>query len=576
MSTLTARVSTARVTTARERVIEAFARLETAARPDAWITLRPLEDCLREAVDVDRRAESGAALPLAGRVFAVKDNIDVAGLPTTAACEPFSYEPTTSATCVQRLVDAGAIPLGKTNMDQFATGLVGTRSPFGAVSSADDPTRVSGGSSSGSAVVVALGLVDFALGTDTAGSGRVPAAFNGIVGIKPTLGLVPVDGVVAACRSYDCVSVFARTVAEAQGPLTVMTGPSPSDRRSRTWPDGARLAAPAAPRVAIPRAGDLAALTPAERAAFRTAIDAMTAGGVTTAEIDLSPFLACARLLYDGALVAERYEAFGAFLEDHAESADPSVLSIVQRARRVTGAEVVRDQDEILRYRLVAAQSLADFDALLLPTTVGHPTFAEVERDPLGANALLGTFTNFVNLLDLCAVSVPNGTANGHHVGVTLVARAFEDQVALDLAFLLGQDAAPGPYPDHGIGLVVFGAHMRGLELNGQLDQVGARFVETVTTAPAYRMHALPGAVARPGVTRATPDGPPGAELAGELWAVPPAGLAELLRTLSDPMTLGPVLLSDGRTVTGFGCALPAGEDITHAGGWRAYRESAS
>ncbi len=561
-------------TPARDRVIEAFAQLDDVARPDAWITLRSLEQCLDDADQIDRRTDDGAVLPLAGLVFAVKDNIDVGGLPTTAACEPFRHVPPSSATCVQRLVEAGAIPLGKTNMDQFATGLVGTRSPFGAVSSAEDRTRISGGSSSGSAVVVALGIVDFALGTDTAGSGRVPAALNGIVGIKPTLGLVPIDGLVPACRSYDCVSVFARTLAEAQRPLAVMTGPSLTDRRSRAWPAHARLAAPAAPRVAVPRADNLAVLSPAELDAFRATTELMVDHGVTISEIDISPFLACARLLYDGALVAERYEAFGAFLEDNAEAADASVLSIVRRARQVNGADVIRDQDEVLRYRLITAKSLDGFDALLLPTTVGHPTFADIDRDPLGANALLGTFTNFVNLLDLCAVSVPAGRADDHHVGVTLVARAFDDQVALDLAGMLADGGAPlSAYPDHGIGLVVFGAHMRGLALNPELERVGARFVGAVTTAPTYRMYALPGTVARPGVTRALRDGPPGAALPGEQWSVPPAGFAALLQALSEPLTLGPVQLSDGSTLTGFGCSLPAGEDITHFGGWRAYQE---
>jgi allophanate hydrolase len=370
-------------------------------------------------------------------VFAVKDNIDVGGLPTTAACAPFTYIPEDSATSVRRLVDAGAVVLGKTNLDQFATGLVGTRSPFGAVRNALLPERISGGSSSGSAVAVALGIVDFALGTDTAGSGRVPAAFNAIVGIKPTVGLVPTQGVVPACRSYDSVSVFAPTIAQAQLPLGIMTGTSSTDHRSRAWPADVRLCAPPRPTIAVAGPEDLTLLSDAARAAYARAILRLELAGAVAKVVDLAPFLACATLLYDGALVAERYEAFGAFLEEHVDAADPSVLSIVRRAKSVTGAEVIRDQDRVLRYRLTAERSLDGCDALVLPTTTEHPSFDQVAADPLGVNARLGTFTNFVNLLDMSAVSVPAGEADGSPFGVSVIARAFEDQVALDIAATL-------------------------------------------------------------------------------------------------------------------------------------------
>jgi allophanate hydrolase len=555
-----------------DRVVMAFDRIDQVDRPEVWIHLRPREDVLAEARAIDSRVAAGENLPLSGMVFAVKDNIDVAGLPTTAACAPFEYLPRVSATSVSRLVEVGAIVVGKTNLDQFATGLVGTRSPYGAVRNSLLPDRISGGSSSGSAVAVALGIVDFALGTDTAGSGRVPAAFNAIVGIKPTLGLVTTEGVVPACRSYDCVTVFAPTIEEARAPLGFMTGVSETDHRSRSWPPQVRLASPPNPVIAIPAAKDLTLLSTEANAAFAATVAALVAAGATTRVIDLAPFLDCAKLLYEGALVAERYEAFGAFLEAHADAADPSVLSIVLRAKTVIGADVVRDQNRVLEYRLAAANALDGCDALVLPTTTEHPTLAQVAADPLGVNGRLGTYTNFVNLLDMCAVSVPVGTADGGPFGVSVIARAFEDQVALDIAaMIVGARADPEPYPTGGIPVALFGAHMTGLPLNGQLVALGGRYARAIETASRYRMHALPGAIPRPGLTEARLHDAEGAAIEGELWLLSAAALGTFVAALQPPMTLGPVELSDGTVVTGFGCSLPTGDDITSFGSWRSY-----
>ena len=560
---------------AQDRVMAAFARIDEVDRPEVWIHLRSLESALASASDVDARIAAGEELPLAGQVFAVKDNIDVGEMPTTAACAPFEYTPTVSATSVSRLVEAGGVVIGKTNLDQFATGLVGTRSPFGVVRNSLRPEYISGGSSSGSAVAVALGIVDFALGTDTAGSGRVPAAFNAIVGLKPTVGLIPTEGVVPACRSYDSVSVFGRTIPEAQLPLRIMTGVSPTDHRSRAWPADVKLASPASPVVAIPQDSDLTLLSPAARAAFADAVARLESTGASIRTIDLRPFLDCAKLLYDGALVAERYEAFGAFVEAHAADADPSVLSIVRRAKDVVGADVIRDQNRVLEYRLAAASTLAGCDALLMPTTTEHPTIAEVAADPLVVNGRLGTFTNFVNLLDMSAVSVPAGSADGSPFGVTIVARAFEDQVAVDIAsrFL---EAEPLVYAGGGIPVALFGAHMRGLPLNHQLLALGGRYLHDVSTAARYRMHSVPGPIARPGLSEASLHDAPGASITGELWLLSPAALGAFTAALLPPMTLGPVELGDGTLVTGFGCSLPTGEDVTSFGGWRAYLEAAA
>lgn len=545
-----------------DRITRAYARIAEVDRPEVWITLRPEADVLADAAAVD------PALPLAGLLVAVKDNIDVAGLPTTAAHPDFAYLPERSATAVQRLVDAGAVVLGKTNLDQFATGLVGTRSPYGAVRNSRFPDRISGGSSSGSAVAVALGIVDFALGTDTAGSGRVPAALNGLVGIKSTRGIVPVDGVVPACRSYDCVTVFAPTLALATTVTAVMAGPSELDPVSRPWPADVVLAASPTPRVAIPRAEFLTGLSAERRELFTASVDRLREQGVEIGEIDLAPFLACAKLLYEGALVAERYAAYGDFVASHPEHADPTVARIVAGAAERVGYDVILDQDRVARYRLETDALLAGFDAMLVPTAPEHPTLAEVAAEPIAVNSRMGTFTNFMNLLDMAGVAVPAGETTDGLFGVTVVVRGFDDQVAIDLAALL-TDESSEVLPTGGIELAIFGAHLRGQPLNHQLVSRGARFVDETRTSADYRMHALPGPLPKPGVVRVAAG--TGTALAGELWSISPAALGTFLAELPQPMSLGRITLDDGREVLGFSCTFPEGPDISEFGGWVNY-----
>ncbi|HEY2204209.1 MAG TPA: allophanate hydrolase [Pseudonocardia sp.] len=570
-----------RALAATDRVRAAYRRIAEVARPEVWIHLREEAAVLADAADLERRVAGGGPLPLAGLLVAVKDNVDVAGLPTTAACPEYAYHPRRSATAVARLVDAGALVLGKTNLDQFATGLVGTRSPYGAVRCAWDPARVSGGSSSGSAAAVGLGVVDLGVGTDTAGSGRVPAAFQGIVGLKASPGIVPATGVVPACADYDCVTVFAADLPTARHALAVMSGPDPADPRSRAWPADVRLAAPARPRLAVPRDTDLAPATPGYRAAFAAAVDRLVAGGATVTEIDISPLLEAALLLYDGAVVAERHAAVGAFLATGPAGADPVVAGIIRAAADVSGSAFAADLGHLASAAAHARAALAGSDALLLPVTTEHPTIAAVLADPLGINRRLGTYTNFANLLDMAAMAVPAGEADGGPFGVMVVVPAMDDHVALDLAARLTAEApsgsapagsAPPPLSGDVVDLLVVGAHLRGQPLNGDLERLGARFVSAAATSDAYRMVALPTATAKPGLVRHGAG--LGAPIAGELWQLSPGGLGRFLAGLPAPMGLGPVELADGRWVTGFCCSAEAGAsgtDITAYGGWRAY-----
>lgn len=555
------------------RVIDAHRRLDEADRPEVWTTLRDRDDALALARGVRARLddEGDGALPLAGLVLAVKDNVDVAGLPTTCAAPATAYVPEVSATVVARLEAAGAIVLGKTNLDQFATGLVGTRSPYGAVRAVHDPLLVSGGSSSGSAVATALGIVDAALGTDTAGSGRVPAAFNRLVGLKPTLGLLPTRGVVPAAPSYDAVSVFARDLAAAQRVAAVAGGVDPDDPTSRAWDACAPVAAPDDVRLAVPRDDDLTALTPSYRASWDLTVAGLRRAGAVLVESDVSPLLDAARLLYDGALVAERTHAVGHLLDLGPVDADPSVTAIVRGGADKGAVELVADQQALRRAALRARRLLAGVDALLLPTAPGHPSIEDVAADPLRVNSWVGTYTNFVNLLDLAALAVPGAEADGAPFGVTLVGRAFSDAVLADVAgrLFLGEPDTRSDWEPPTVDLVVVGAHLAGQPLNGQLVDLGAALVGPVTTAPRYRLHALDTTPPKPGLVRVREGG---ACIEGERWSVPAGLVGAFLTQLAAPMTIGLVELDGGERVLGFLCepdAVLDAVDVTAAGSWR-------
>jgi allophanate hydrolase len=517
------------------RVQQAYDRIRQVDRPEVWIDLRPQEE-----VEAEFAAARG---PLAGKLVAVKGNIDVAGLPTTAGCPAYAYRPAQDAPVVARLRAAGAVVLGTTNLDQFATGLVGTRSPYGAVRNAVDPTRVSGGSSAGSAVAVALGIVDLALGTDTAGSGRVPAAFNGIVGLKPTRGLLSIEGVVPACRSLDCVSIFARTVAEAEFALACLSdqGPNP---------------VPALPyRLGVPVVGDLA---PGWAEAFEAAVARFTAAELVP--VDITPFLDAAKLLYDGAFVAERYTAVGEFIDAHPDDVDPTVRAIISAAKDIPAHRLFADQERLEQLDKQAAEVLADVDAIVLPTTTEHPTIAEVLADPIGVNARLGRYTNFANLLGLAALAFPADTVDGLPFGISLVGKAHTDGTLAAIARSV---------PDLRR-IAVVGAHLSGQPLTGDLVARGGRLVAATRTAAAYRLFALDTTPPKPGLVR--DDG--GAAIEAEVWELPAAAFGDFVSTLPTPMAIGSVELADGTWVPGFTCeryALDGAKEITEFRGWRAY-----
>ena len=554
------------------RVRAAYAAIDAASRPEAWITLRPAGESLAEAAGIDARVAAGESLPLAGLVAAVKDNIDVAGMPTTAAAPSFAYQPSRDASAVARLRAAGVIVLGKTNLDQFATGLVGTRSPYGAVRNAWDPARISGGSSSGSGVAVALGLVDLALGTDTAGSGRVPAALNGVVGVKPTRGVIPCTGVVPACRTLDCVTVFARSLDLTRRAVAVMAGPDGLDPQATLLggqPRGGwRLPDGGGPRLAVPLPDQLDGLADGWGEAFAAAVARLRAAGVEVSPADIAPLLEAAVLLYGGSFVAERYAAVGAHIAANTaligHGLDPVAAEIILDGARFTAADLFADRERLDQLAALAAGTLTGFDALLTPTTTAHPTLAEVTADPVGVNSRLGRYTNFANLLDLASVAIPAGTVHGLPFGIMLTGPAGSDGRLAEIASLY--DQAP-------VDLLVVGAHLSGQPLNHELLAAGGICAGTAATAPHYRLLALDSTPPKPGLVRVTDDG---ASIAGEVWRLPAIGFARLMAGLAAPMAIGRVWLDDGREVLGFLCepaAVPGAADITSYGGWPAWRQ---
>jgi allophanate hydrolase len=512
--------------------------------------------------------------PLKGMTFAIKDNIDLAGVPTTAGCPAFAYTPQRSATVVQRLIDAGAIPVGKTNMDQFATGLVGTRSPYGACSSVFDEKYISGGSSSGSAVAVALGLVDFALGTDTAGSGRVPAAFNGIVGLKPTRGLLSTRGVVPACRSLDCVSIFARDGFTAGKVLEVAKGFDPEDPFSRA----ARVGEDANPwiggrfRFGVPSEKELQFFGDDEAAELyeKALMQVEEHCGAERVEIDYSIFREVAALLYSGPWVAERLAVVRGFMENHAEEMNPAVRQIVEGAKKYTAVDAFEAGYKLRELRRAAEAEWRKIEVMVLPTTGTIYTHEQIAAEPFALNSNLGYYTNFVNLMDLAAVAVPAGfRANGLPFGISLIGRAFSDWALLQIADLYSQEDAPAGVANGCVEVAVVGAHLSGQPLNWQLTERGARLLWTAKTQAQYRLYALG---AKPGLVRDESFEGPGIEV--EVWAVPEDRLGGFVALIPAPLGIGTVMLEGRYAVKCFLCegyAVKGATEITQFGGWRNY-----
>ena len=515
--------------------VDAFlARLRERGEDGVWISTVP---------EIELRSRGNG--PLAGRTFAVKDNIDVAGMPTTAACPDFAYVPRRTAPVVRRLLDAGAILVGKTNLDQFATGLTGTRSPYGVPESVFGGGLIAGGSSSGSAVAVAAGLVDFALGTDTAGSGRVPAAFNGIVGVKPTRGLLSTVGVVPACRSLDCVSIFAPDAGLASTVLRV----------AREGSRARGLTAPDELRVGVGRDLDFFGDAGQEKA-FAAGIARFR----DAATVDIGPMIEAGDLLYRGPWVAERLADLGDFLRGHPDSVLPVTRTVLESGLRFTAVDVFRAMHRLRELRDWTDRLWRDIDVLILPTIGTTYTHAEIAADPIGLNLNLGRYTQFANLLDLAAVTVPNGfTADGRPASSTLFGPAHSDETLALLAASMGEQM---------ITLAVVGLHLSGEPRNGELLARGASLVAATRTAPCYRLYRLPSGV--PGLVRGD-----GAAIDVELWQLPASAVGGLLAGIKAPLSLGRVLLADGTEVTGFLCeayGTAGAEDITANGGWRNYR----
>jgi allophanate hydrolase len=576
------------------------ARRDAIARRGAPVYLHVVEPrALRERVAAlealaatfaDREALL-AAHPLWGVPFVVKDNIDLEGAPTTAACPAFSYQPPRSATVVQRLLDAGAVCLAKCNLDQFATGLVGTRSPYGAPSSVWSAQHVSGGSSSGSAVAVALGEVPFSLGTDTAGSGRIPAAFNHIVGLKPTPGRVSTAGVLPACRTLDCPSIFALTVDDACQVLAVVEGPDDADPYSRFEPGPP--ARPGPLRIGVPSPmppqvdADMAA-------AFAQGAGSLRRDGHRIVEVDFTPLFEVAELLYGGPWVAERHWVVRDLLARDPAALDPAVRQVVAQAERFSADDVFAAQYRLQALSRRAAQLWRDCDLLVVPTAPRHPRLAEVAADPLGTNSQLGLFTNFVNLLGWCALAVPAAmSGSGLPLGLTFIAPGGHDATLAAVgrrwqavaAQALGATGRPwsapaapparAPATSPVLPVAVVGAHLSGLPLNHQLTDLGATLMERTHTAPCYRLFALPATTPpKPGLLRVA-DG--GRAIEVEVWALPLERVGAFLAGIASPLGLGSVALQDGRQVHGFVCepvALQGAPDVSAHGGWRAYLAS--
>lgn len=572
-----------------------YDEIDRTGKEPVWISLVDREESLARAraLEADRAAR---ALPLYGIPFAVKDNFDVAGMKTTAACPAFARAAAETATVVERLLAAGAILIGKTNMDQFATGLVGTRSPYGVCSSVFDERYISGGSSSGSAVAVARGLVSFALGTDTAGSGRIPAAFNQLVGLKPTRGWLSAHGLLPACRTLDCVSIFAETCADAGRVFSVVRGYDAADPYSRVPAQGEDAAPWSAARsfsFGVPSVLEFFGDEDAARC-YRAAVTKLTELGGVAIEFDYTPFRRAADLLYKGPWVAERVAAIREFLSGVPPTLDQTVKGILDRAAALSAADAFEGMYALKSLAATCASVWSKVDFLVLPTAPTQYTIAEVQADPVALNANLGYYTNFVNLLDLAAVAVPAGfKSNLLPFGVSLIGPAFSDDSLLliadrlhrKLAVRMGASscelaATPAiALPEMSAGCVpiaVVGAHLTGQPLNWQLTQRKARMIAATRTHADYRLFALADTTPpKPGLVYSPGFGGDGIEV--EVWAVPEQTVGGFLNAIPPPLGLGTVRLSDGSFVKGFICesaGIEGAQEITNLGGWRKFLQS--
>jgi len=571
-----------------QTVARTYQRIRDHNDPAIFISLRDEKDAIAEAEALTKK--DAEQLPLYGVPFAVKDNIDALGLPTTAACPAFSYTPAHDATAVARLRAAGAIMIGKTNLDQFATGLVGVRSPYGIPKNPIRADLIPGGSSSGSAVAVSAGLVPLALGTDTAGSGRVPAMLNNIVGLKPSLGLISTAGLVPACRTLDCISIFSLTVDDAIAALQVVAGPDGADPFSRDRPLAAMTAFPQNLRLGIPRNGQLIFFgDKAAEAAFGEALKRWTSLGATLVEFDLEPFYETARLLYEGPWVAERYLVIRNLLASSPDSIHPVTREITAAGARLTASDTFAALYRLQALRRVTERAFAHLDAIVLPTAPTAYSTAQVLANPIELNSRLGTYTNFVNLLDLCGLALPAAMRpDGVPFGITLLAPAGKDAVLAsigrvfhaDTQLTLGAGSLPQPplatvpaiTSGDEIAIAVVGAHLSGMALNGELTELGGRLLEATATAADYKLYALDTTPAKPGMLRVAPG--TGSSISLEVWALPAAAFGKFVAAIPPPLSIGTVRLADGRGVKGFivePVDISGARDISAFGSWRTF-----
>ena len=577
-----------------DKVIDGvLTRCERYTGHNIWIT-RLSREQIQPYIDklADHTPDS---LPLYGIPFAIKDNIDLQGIPTTAACPAYTYTANESAFVVQQLINAGAIPVGKTNMDQFATGLVGTRSPepWGPCKNTFNKDYISGGSSSGSAVAVALGLVAFSLGTDTAGSGRIPAAFNNIIGVKPTRGLLSNSGVVPACRSLDCVSIFALTADDANTVFNVAATYDPEDdyARSNTYDNNNRhYGIPNEPLVVgVPKTEQLNFFgNSSAQQLFFDSVSKLSSIGIVIREIDFTPFLGAARLLYEGPWVAERYVAIENVIREHPDELLPEIRTIIGNAESKSASDYFKAEYQLQHFSKLADNILDELDCIITPTAGTIYTIEQVQADPIKLNSNLGYYTNFMNLLDCASIAAPAGFLDiGIPFGITFVGPAMSDRKLLSIAnrwqqhLGLNLGAIDQQLPNsqtnqasfrNMIPVVVCGAHLQGLPLNWQLTERGATLLEQTQTAKKYRIYALPGGPPyRPGLMR---DEDNGAAIEAEIWAIPKEEFGSFVADIPAPLGIGKVEIVDGRWLPGFICEAYAtynAEDISQLGSWKNY-----